>query len=188
VAERTAERVLQEIDRRGPEAGGPIVGLAPVEPGSDVGGVVAALARAMVARGGPVLAVDAGGLRGTAERALRQAGNVEVWTYSDLRASLGQRGNGVPALEELREAWAYVLILMPPLTQTVAPDQMSWMVDATVLTLPWGRVAPELVTAALSDQPAFAGALVTTVLDGADLRRARRMLDPGGYEARVLHA
>jgi polysaccharide biosynthesis transport protein len=188
---RTADRVRQEIDRKAPLAGGRIVGLAPVDAGSDMTGLVGALCRALVGRAGRVMLVDGGGLPNGVQAEIAGMNNVEIWSFADLRAALyggDARQAGTPALSELRDSWPYTLVVMPPLTQTIVADQMTWLLDATVLTIAWGKYTPEFVTDAMRDHRDFRANLATTVLDGADLRQARRLMDPDEYEARLIHA
>jgi polysaccharide biosynthesis transport protein len=191
VALRTATRMRQEIDRKAPLAKGRIVGLAAVDSGGDVVGVVQALCEAMVARAGKVKLVDAGGLTEAEKSRLIAVGNIEIASFEDLRDALykkfARRSNG-DTLSEWREQWPYTLIVMPPLTQTVIPDQMASMLDATVLTITWAAVSHNLLTEAMQDHRDFRASLATTVLDSADLRGARRYMDPDEYEARLIHA
>ncbi|MDP2085610.1 MAG: GumC family protein [Gemmobacter sp.] len=190
VTMRTADRIRQELDRKTPMAGGMIVGLAPADRGSDVAGVVVALCRALVARAGRALLVDGGGLPKGVAAALSDLENVEILSIGDLRAALcgrDAREPGSPALAGLRDAWPYTLIVLPPLTESTSADHMGWL-DATVLTIGWGKLSAGFVSDAMRDHRDFRVNLVTTVLDGADLRRARRLMDPDEYEARLIHA
>lgn len=188
---RTVDRIRQEIDRKAPLAGGRIIGLAPVDAGSDMAGLVPALGRALAAHAGRLMLVDGGGMPKTVPGAFGGMANVEIWSFAELRAALyggGALQPGAPALAELRESWPYTLIVMPPLTETIVADKMTWLLDATVLSIAWGKVTPEFVTDAMRHHRDFRANLATTVLDGADLRQARRLLDPEAYEARLIHA
>lgn len=191
VALRTATRIRQEIDRKAPLAKGRIVGLAAVDGGGDAAGVAAALCHAMVARAGRVKIVDAGGLSTAATTALAGIDAVEISPYEDLRAILREeyerRANG-DTLSEWRARWPYTLIVMPPLTSAVLHDQVAGLLDATVLTIAWGRVSPGLLSEAMRDHRDFRAGLATTVLDSADLKGARRYLGSDEYEARLIHA
>jgi succinoglycan biosynthesis transport protein ExoP len=192
VAQRTADRLRINIDRALPDvATGRIVGVAAVAAGGDTDSVVAVLIRALVARAGRVLVVDAGGMRGGLPRDISRAATADLWTLADLRARLygpAGRRTDVGALAELRADWPYVIVVMPPLTRAMVAEEMAWMLDAALLTIPWGQVTPALVTGALLDHRAFAERVVSTVLYGADLRSAMRFLDPNSYEAGVMHA
>jgi len=152
--------------------------------------VVVALCRALVARAGRALLVDGGGLPKGVAAALSDLENVEILSIGDLRAALcgrDAREPGSPALAGLRDAWPYTLIVLPPLTESTSADHMGWL-DATVLTIGWGKLSAGFVSDAMRDHRDFRVNLVTTVLDGADLRRARRLMDPDEYEARLIHA
>ena len=192
VAARTAERLRIDIDRAPPDDGsGRIVGLAAVAGGGDIDAVVGALVRALAARAGRVLVVDAGGMRGGLPRDITRAATADLWSLGDLRARLyGPAGHATEAgaLADLRADWPYVVVVLPPLTRAMVAEEMAWMLDSAILSIPWGEVAPSLVTGALADHRAFAGLVAACVLDGADLRGALRFLDPETYEARVMHA
>ncbi len=188
---RTANRMRQAIERKATLAQGRIVGLAPVDTGSDVQGVLKLLVAAMVERTGKVMVVDAGGLGPDARLALAKIENVQFSTFAEMceaLASDGNRRSGKVELANWRENWPYTLVVMPPLTQTVIADRMTWILDATVLTIPWGKVSPDLVNEAMQDHRDFRANLAATVLDGAHLAEARRFMDPSTYEARLIHA
>jgi polysaccharide biosynthesis transport protein len=191
VALRTANRVRQEIDRKAPLARGRIVGLAALDNGGDVAGVVAALSRAMIARAGTVKIVDAGGLTEAARADLRSSGHLEIASLSDLREALYEndtRRTNKDALSVWRDEWAYTLIVMQPLTEMVLADHLTGVLDATVLMIEWGKITPTLLTDAMRDHRDFRANLAATVLDSADLPAARRYLDPAEYEAKLIHA
>jgi polysaccharide biosynthesis transport protein len=191
IAQRTATRIRQEIDRKAPLATGRIVGLAAVDADGDVGSVAAALCRAMAARSGRVKLVDAGGLDDAARIALMDVENLEIVPYEELQAALYEKFAPRPnddALSAWREQWPYTVIVMPPLTQAVIHDQATSMLDATVLTITWGKVPPGLLTEAMRDHRDFRAGLAATVLDSANLRGARRYLGSDEYEARLIHA
>ena len=190
VAERTAARVIQEINRKAPKAQGRIVGLAAVDDTGDVLRVTAELCQAMVSRSGRVKLVDAGGLNESEKRALSGIENVELASFEDLQKFLHKKNAPCTASERLsewREQWPYTLMVMPPLTHTVIHDQLSSILDATVLTIAWNKVTPKLVIDAIQDHRVFRDSLAATVLDSANLRAARRYLNPDEYEARLIH-
>jgi len=191
VAERTATRMRQEIDRKVPLAKGRIVGLAAVDDGGDVASVVAALCQAMVTRSGCVALVDAGGLSASAKNMLSHLENVEIGSFEDLEQSFFEkyaRRATDEALSDWREQWPYTLIVMPPLTHAVIQDNVSSMLDASVLSITWNKVTPKLLIEAMRDHREFRAGLAATVLDSADLRGARRYMDPDEYEARLINA
>lgn len=199
---RTLRRIRQEIDRQVPLAGGRFVGIAPAAEGSDLGALIPSLCSVLTGQDETLLLVDAGGASVAVEKGARRLDRVEFRSLAELREALAgegtpgkpgaepsPRGGAGPAgIDRVRAAYDYILVLMPPLTRTTESDPLSWMLDATVLTIPWGRVSPSLVNGALRDHRDFQERLATTVLDGANLRRARLYMRPGDYEERVVNA
>ncbi|NVO57329.1 GumC family protein [Rhodobacteraceae bacterium B1Z28] len=84
--------------------------------------------------------------------------------------------------KELRANFSFVLLVMDPLSQSEQSDPHAWAYDMTLLRIPWGKVLPSFVSDALLDHPRFSEALTTTVLEDADLGKARRYLSTGSYE------
>ena len=91
-------------------------------------------------------------------------------------------------MDDVASEYDFVLLLLPPLTRTIAVDPLSGMFDVSVMTIPWGKVSSELISGALRDHQVFASRLATTVLEGANLRKARRYMRSGDYEERIIHA
>ncbi len=197
---RTLRRIKQEIDRQVPLPGGRFVGIAPAAEGGDLGAVIPSLCTVLTGQDETLLLVDAGGASVAIEKGARRLERVEFRSLAELREALAGDGDGragpdgraggdrPPGLDRVRAAYDYIVVLMPPLTRTTESDPLSWILDATVLTIPWGKVTPSLVTGALRDHRDFQERLATTVLDGANLRRARLYMRPGDYEERVVNA
>ncbi|WP_120635827.1 GumC family protein [Ruegeria sp. EL01] len=89
---------------------------------------------------------------------------------------------------DLRTRFNYVLVALNPLSHTEQSDPHAWVYDMTVLRIPWGKVLPSFVSDALLDHPKFSDALATTVLEDADLSKARRYMSPGSYEEVKINA
>ena len=90
--------------------------------------------------------------------------------------------------QDLRGRYSFVLVDLPPLGQSDQSDPNPWAYDVTVLRIAWGRVLPEFVADVLRDHPRFSAALATTVLEEADLARARRYVSRGSYEEVRINA
>lgn len=208
---RTLRRIRQEIDRQTPVTGGRFVGLAPVAGGGDAASLIPSLCSVLTGNDETLLLVDAGGASVTVEAGIRRLDRVEFRSLAELRDALAGQDDGDAGivradagtpdtsadrsarnkpldLDRVRAAYDYILVLMPPLTRTTESDPLSWILDATILTIPWGAVSPTLVSGALRDHREFHNRLATTVLDGANLRQARLYMRGGDYEERVVHA
>jgi polysaccharide biosynthesis transport protein len=210
---RTLRRIKQEVDRLTPVSGGRFIGLASVAEGGDLGSLVPSLCSVLINTDENLLLIDAGGANVEIENGIRRLERVEFRSLSELRDVLGGNAVAEPKtgaasgvakkgeasvtesrdkkqldLDRVRAAYDYILVLMPPLTRTTESDPLSWILDATVLTIPWGKVSPTLVSGALRDHRGFQDKLATTVLDGANLRTARLYMRPGDYEERVVNA
>lgn len=112
------------------------------------------------------------------------------WNAARNAANPAGRGAPTDAAEEDQEGEGrprYVVLLLPPLTEAW-PVGLEAMMDAAVLRVPWGRATTRLVADALADHPEFRARLATTVLEGADLRVARRYMQRGSYEEKLHYA
>ena len=199
VLERTLRAVKLAIDEAAPRSGGAVVGLAPVVSGENFD-LAAPLAEVLAADGGRVLVIDAihsdagdraSGWPGSIEKqldALSNSESVSVIRLADVPDAEGSPSGRVarkvpPLLTQAQPRFAYVVTVLPALSQSVAGDIFARYADSTVLAVPWGLVSPRLLEDALADNRQFASRLVTTVLTGADLREARRYMGRGSYDA-----
>ncbi|SHI29265.1 GumC family protein [Wenxinia saemankumensis] len=175
VGRQTALRALAALGRTGQGRVPMVVAIAPVASGSDPMDMAAHLARAMQERGmDQPIVLDC---RGSTDRELekmRRRHGLQV------RAAARPSDIGVRTGPDGRRRT--ILSILPPLTETAGNDPYSERSDATILTIPWGRIRPELVEGALADHPDFGSRLATTVLVGGRLRRARLYMPRGGYE------
>lgn len=187
---RTATRAKNAIDQAGTAGRGTVVGLAPVSTVGDGRSFILSLASVLSAGGGRnVLVVDAGGAPKRLDRSIRRLPNVhflEAGRLSEFESAVAPPEEAEEC--NVRADYDYSLILLPGLTQELRVDPLTHLFDATVMTIPWGRVGLPLVRGALEDHREFRARLVTTVLDNANLRVARRYMQPGSYEERISHA
>ena len=180
VARQTALRLLQALEPA-VEGGRMVTGFAPAISHEDPMPAILSMCRA--ARhdfGLRPLVVDARGLGDRARQSLSRKWEVEI-VGPDRLATLTE--DGAPGAGP-----GFVVIAMPALTEMGGVDRLSRLCRATILSLPWGRVRPDLVEDALSDHGDFRARLATTVVDGARLATARRYMSRGNYEEQVLHA
>ncbi len=103
------------------------------------------------------------------------------------------RNNGQPfdveaIAEDLRNSFDFVLMQSEPLSGASRHCPLSAIYDVGILRIPWGKVRPSFAAEALEDHPVFRMRLVTTVLEGAQLRKAREYMTPGSYEERETYA
>jgi hypothetical protein len=89
---------------------------------------------------------------------------------------------------DLRAQFSYVLVALNPLSHAEQSDPHAWAYDMTVLRIPWGKILPSFVSDALLDHPKFSDALATTILEDANLTKARRYMSPGSYEEVKINA
>jgi len=197
ILDRTLARVHQAIMSGAPEGRGKVIGLAAVsgENNADRVTLILQLCATLASHGERVLVVDAGGSSLELEHGIQDFDQVEFRTFAEISegTEFGPRDDHdneetARQIGTLGSEHDSVLLIMPPLTRMVAIDSLSELVDMTVLIVPWGHVSPALVRGALRDHPAFAHALTTTVLEGADLRKARLYMPLGDYEERIVHA
>lgn len=182
VLTRTLTRARADIDRMvKPQAeNGRILALVPVDTVSDAF-PISSFAETMSANGERLLVVDAGGLTPGQVQRLNALDRVETWKLSDLPTR-------DDPTDRLRERFQMVLLCLPPLTRTTFPDALARCADATVLILPWGGVTPDFLADATQLHGESLRPVATTVLVGADLKRARLYMRQGDFEERLLHA
>lgn len=188
VMRRTATRVQAAIDDRRPAGEGLIAGIASVCTARNSHAFLTALVETVSpGKESTVLIVDAGGADKGLLVALQRAANVHVLDRS--RLSEFEAALAAPdRASEMRTDYDYTFVLLPPLTEQLRADQMTQLIDTTVLTIPWGKVGLPLIRGALEDHKEFRTRLSTTVLDEANLRSARRYMRPGSYEEQTSHA
>ncbi len=203
IMDRTLVRVRQAILSGAPAGRGRIVGLAAatgdVYGDGDFTPLILRLCAMLSVNDERILIVDAGGATEELQQGFRDFDRVTFRTGRELvelqktgadpagGAKNAQRG-GAGAADDLGRDYDFVLLVLPALTRMVAVDPLSRLFDMSVMMMPWGKVTPGLVSGALRDHPVFARSLVTTVLTGANLRRARRYMRAGDYEERIVHA
>ena len=137
-----------------------------------------------------VLVVNAGGLTPGAAQRLGARPEVEMWKTADLHRILPQSRSGRDAgpAADLRAEFRHILLCLPPLTAPGFPATLASIADGSVLLVPWGKVTPDLLQQAVAAHGAALRPILTTVLTGADLSRARSYMRRGDYEERLLHA
>jgi polysaccharide biosynthesis transport protein len=185
---RTLARMKQDIDRSVAGDSGRIVALVPADAGDDPQ-AIPALCEALASGGDTVLAVNAGGLTPGMAQRINAIKGVELWKASDLKGLLPRVRSGREAGPgDLRGRYRFILLCLPPLTTGAFPETLATTADTTVVLVPWGKVTPDLLREALIQQGDALRPVATTVLTGADLKRARLYMRPGDYEERLLHA
>lgn len=195
ISRRTLARLRQAIVYGTLADRGRIIGLAAVsgDCGSERAALIVQLCATLSTDGERVLVVDAGGASAELEQGLGDLDGVSFAAAADVDAmpapaeDAGMDSETARQIEVLRSDFDFVLLILPPLTRMVSLDSLSRLFDISVLMVPWGEVSPALVRGALRDHPAFARALATTVLVGANLRKARRYMRSGDYEERIVH-
>ncbi len=182
VLTRTMTRARNDIDRmvKATAGTGRILALVPVDSVGDAFPITS-FAETLSANGERVLVVDAGGLTPGQVQRLNALDRVETWKLSDIPTR-------DDATDRLRERFQTVLLCLPPLTRTSFPDALARAADATLLILPWGAVTPDFLADGLQLHGENLRPIATTVLVGADLKRARLYMRPGDFEERLLHA
>ncbi len=182
VLTRTLNRARQDLDRMvAQQAGvGRIVALVPVDAVADAFPITS-FAETLSANGERVLVVDAGGLTPGQVQRLNALERVETWKLSDIPAR-------DDATDRLRERFQTVLLCLPSLTRTTFPDALARAADASILILPWGSITPDFLADAIQLHGENLRPIASTVLVGADLKRARLYMRRGDFEERLLHA
>lgn len=102
--------------------------------------------------------------------------------------TLAQGADLMMLASELRGKFSFVLFALRPLSQATASDFLAEACDATLLRIQWGKALPSFISDALMDHPRFKEALITTVLEEANLAQARRYIGPGSYEELQINA
>lgn len=188
IEQRTLARLKRDIDRSVGGTSGRVVALVPAETGGDPQ-AIPAICEALAADGDAVLAVNAGGLTPGMAQRINTLKGVELWKASDLHGMLPRsRASKDGGAGDLRNRYRFVLLCLPALTSGGFPDAFAAAADTTVVLVPWGQVTPDLLREALVQHGDTLRPVATTVLTGADLKRARLYMRPGDYEERLLHA
>ncbi|MFQ6547501.1 GumC family protein [Aestuariibius sp. 2305UL40-4] len=186
--DRTLERLVQACEAGRQKPGGTITAIAAIGDGlADPEALPADLARRLAeTRGRKVLLIDYAGKGFKAGDGIDNAHLVEV-----LERYAGEGAKvSVPdkVAADLRERYDHILVLLPPLDRATSAEPLAGSYDATILRVPWGRVLPDFVADGLRDHPRFRERLATTVLEGANLAKARRYVPSGSYEERETYA
>lgn len=182
VLTRTLTRARQDLDRMvaAQPGAGRIVALVPVDTVADAF-PISSFAETLSANGERVLVVDAGGLTPGQVQRLNALDRVETWKLSDIPTR-------EDATDHLRDRFQTVLLCLPSLTRTNFPDALARAADASILILPWGAITPDFLADAIQLHGESLRPVASTVLVGADLKRARLYMRPGDFEERLLHA
>lgn len=197
ITDHTLARVCQAVRADALAGRGRIIGLAPVSGDGDDDRImlISRLCASLPTHDERLLVVDAGGASGDLEQRLQGFDLVEFRTAQEIdempvagEVAETDKEEAAWLADVLSSEYDLVLLVLPPLTRMIAADPLSQLFDVSVLMVPWAEVSPALVRGALRDHPTFANALVTTVLVGANLRKARHYMRPGDYEERIIHA
>ncbi|WP_292291022.1 GumC family protein [Marivita sp.] len=199
VLDRTLFRVRQAVLNNTSKTSGRVVGLAPAAEFRDALSMVPRLCTVLSMQGETVLVVDVSGKSKRLRNDVRRVSGAEFTTGQEIDRMMATDVQGSDAadgstaaryktMDDVASEYDFVLLLLPPLTRTIAVDPLSGMFDVSVMTIPWGKVSSELISGALRDHQVFASRLATTVLEGANLRKARRYMRSGDYEERIIHA
>ncbi len=194
---RTLERLALSCEQYPSSSLGILIGIAPLTNDDDGDDALAEDLAAILTRGdrrsvlliGDKTSFDAasqqaspsGGVTRVSMQAVRDHHDGQVTAENELQ-------DDGTIVSELRESFDFVLFQMPPLSQSNRSDANSRACDIAILRVPWGRVLPGFVSDALKDNPTFEARLSTAVLEGADLRMARRYMGQGSYEERETYA
>jgi len=193
VRRRTVERLAQVCEARLQPDRGTLIGLAPLTADLDrPDELPAALAARLSRQGARKVLLIRDGADGD-KLGQSADGTHEVIGLSRMLASYAPDTDHAGAdvarmVEDLRQEYDVVLLQMQPLARTAASDPNAWAYDLTLLRVPWGQVQPGFVTDALRDHPRFTERLETTVLEDAELSRARKYMRRGSYEELATHA
>lgn len=76
--------------------------------------------------------------------------------------------------EQLREAYDYVIVDLPPLAPVADARAISALLDSFVLVVEWGRTTAEVVEHALNTAPNVYDALLGVVLNKTDMKALKR--------------
>lgn len=182
VLTRTLTRARHDLDRMvtAQSGGGRIIALVPVDAVADAFPITS-FAETLSANGERILVVDAGGLTPGQVQRLNALERVETWKLSDIPTR-------EDATDRLRDRFQTVLLCLPSLTRSNFPEALARIADASVLILPWGAITPEFLADAVHLHGESLRPIASTVLVGADLKRARLYMRRGDFEERLLHA
>lgn len=192
---RTVERLAQACEANALKSKGLLIGIAPLTPGVkktyDLPLELAnRLSRAGACR--VMVVFERPSPDALPSTALNDIETVSLQDALDgVRASPGagiEDSDQALLARELRASFSFVLVIMDPLSQASQSDPHAWAYDMTLLRIPWGKVLPRFVSDALLDHPRFSDALTTTVLEDANLAKARRYVSPGSYEELKINA
>ncbi|CCD84544.1 putative exopolysaccharide polymerization protein, ExoP-like [Bradyrhizobium sp. ORS 285] len=76
--------------------------------------------------------------------------------------------------EQLRDAYDYVIVDLPPLAPVVDARAISGLLDSFVLVVEWGRTPADVVEHALNTAPNVYDALLGVVLNKTDMKALKR--------------
>jgi len=189
VARRALMQVRSDLLRANGGQSGRIVALVPVDSEGDPE-ALPALVETLATPDDRVLVINAGGLPAAAAQRLAGVAHVEMWKSADLHRILprSRSGRDGASTADLRAEYRHILLCLPPLTSVGFPAALASVSDGSVLLVPWGKVTPDLLREGLAAQGAALRPVITTLLTGADLARARLYMQRGDYEERLLHA
>lgn len=185
---RTLSNLRSDLTRFAAGQTGRVIAMVPVDSGAPE--ALPLLVESLAVGEDRVLVVNAGGLTPGAAQRLGARPEVEMWKTADLHRILPQSRSGRDAgpAADLRAEFRHILLCLPPLTAPGFPATLASIADGSVLLVPWGKVTPDLLQQAVAAHGAALRPILTTVLTGADLSRARTYMRRGDYEERLLHA
>lgn len=189
VARRALMQVRTDLLRAGGGLGGRVVAVVPVDGDGDAD-ALPALVETLATPEDRVLVVNAGGVPPATAQRLAGVAQVELWKAADLHRILprSRSGRDSAPTAELRAEYRHILLCLPPLTAVGFPAGLASITDGSVLLVPWGKVTPDLVREGIAAQGAALRPVITTLLTGADLARARLYMRRGDHEERLIHA
>lgn len=189
VARRALMQVRTDLLRAGGGLGGRVVAVVPVDGDGDAD-ALPALVETLATPEDRVLVVNAGGVPPATAQRLAGVAQVELWKAADLHRILprSRSGRDSAPTAELRAEYRHILLCLPPLTAVGFPAGLASIADGSVLLVPWGKVTPDLVREGIAAQGAALRPVITTLLTGADLARARLYMRRGDHEERLIHA
>lgn len=189
VAERTLSQLRADLDRASGSIAGRITALVPVESGGDPE-AVPALVTALASSDDKVLVINAGGIGPNIASRLSALPRVEMWKSAEMHriTERSRSGKDAAPVQDLRAQFRHILLCLPALTSQQFPVALAAVADGSVLLIPWGHVSPDLLREALASHGAALRPVISTVLTGADIGRARLYMRAGDYEERLIHA
>ncbi|WP_298932777.1 GumC family protein [uncultured Ruegeria sp.] len=192
---RTVERLAQVCEANSQSGSGLLIGMAPLTPDlQKTQDLPLELANRLSRAGNhKVLVVYEGVSQGLLPAAtpngVETASMQSIMDHMRENAASGSDDTAQDILtSDLRAQFSYVLVALNPLSHAEQSDPHAWAYDMTVLRIPWGKILPSFVSDALLDHPKFSDALATTILEDANLTKARRYISPGSYEEVKINA